>query len=85
MSSKSANYTCFNSSGGNGLLLLCEAELGDPMQELRGANANAGEMAKKQGMVSTLGVGDTGPKEWIDASAVHSSLKGVKMVSLRPP
>lgn len=85
MSSKSANYTCFHSSAGNGLLLLCEAELGDPMQELRHASYNAGETAKEQGMVSTLGIGDTGPKKWIDASAVHPSLKGVKMVSLFQP
>lgn len=82
MSSKSANYTCFNHSGGNGLLLLCEAELGDPMQELNQPRSNAATTAKQQGMASTLGIGDTGPKKWMDASAVHPSLKGVKMVSL---
>ena len=32
MSSKSANYCCPYNSGGQALLLLCEAELGNPMQ-----------------------------------------------------
>lgn len=82
MSSKSANYTCFNNSAGNGLLLLCEAELGDPMQKLRQARSNAATTAKQQGMASTLGIGHTFPKKWMDASAVHPSLKGVNMVGL---
>lgn len=34
MSSKSANYCLSSMSGGTGLLLLCEAELGNPMYEV---------------------------------------------------
>jgi poly [ADP-ribose] polymerase len=34
-------------------LLLCEAELGDPMQTLTGASYSAGEDAKAKGMFST--------------------------------
>jgi hypothetical protein len=82
MASKSANYCCSYISGGTALLLLCEAELGDPMQELVNASYTAGEDAKKKGMVSTWGQGSTGPSKWKDASCVHPSLAGVKMVSL---
>lgn len=35
MSSKSANYCLSGMSGGTGILLLCEAELGNPMYEVR--------------------------------------------------
>jgi poly [ADP-ribose] polymerase len=82
MASKSANYCCSYMSGGTALLLLCEAELGNPMQELIHASYNAGEDAKKKGMVSTWGQGRTGPSKWKDASCVHPSLAGVMMVSL---
>jgi poly [ADP-ribose] polymerase len=51
--SKSANYCCSHISGGTALLLLCEAELGDPMQTLTGASYTAGEDAKANGMFST--------------------------------
>ncbi|KAK3356497.1 poly-ribose polymerase-like protein [Lasiosphaeria hispida] len=79
MSSKSANYCCSYLSDNTALLLLCEAELGDPMQELTGASYNAGEDAKKKGMISTWGQGSAGPKKWKDAECVHPSLKGIKM------
>ncbi|KAI0391358.1 poly polymerase catalytic domain-containing protein [Xylariaceae sp. FL0594] len=79
MSSKSANYCCSYSSNGHALLLLCEAELGDPMQNLTHACYNAGEDAKAKGMLSTWGQGETGPLKWKDAECVHPSLKGVKM------
>ncbi|KAL2134721.1 hypothetical protein VTI74DRAFT_11041 [Chaetomium olivicolor] len=79
MSSKSANYCCSYISGGTALLLLCEAELGSPMQELVDASYNAGEDAKKKGMVATWGQGRTGPSKWKDASCVHPSLAGVMM------
>lgn len=51
--SKSANYCCSNASGGTALLLLCEAELGEPMQILTNASYNAGEDAKEKGLLST--------------------------------
>ncbi|RBR06655.1 uncharacterized protein FIESC28_10970 [Fusarium coffeatum] len=79
MSSKSANYCCSYNSGGEALLLLCEAELGDPIQKLNDSSYEAGETAKKQGMHSTWGQGQTGPSKWIDAGAAHESLKGIKM------
>ena len=53
MSSKSANYCCAYSSNGHALLLLCEAELGDPIQTLTDASYNAGEDAKAKGLLST--------------------------------
>lgn len=84
MSSKSAGYTCYGSSDDNGLLLLCEAELGDPMQELTQARYNAGETAKQGGMISTMGQGTTAPEKWVDASIAHPSMKGIKMVRWPP-
>ncbi|KAH7026475.1 poly polymerase catalytic domain-containing protein [Microdochium trichocladiopsis] len=79
MSSKSANYCCSYISGGHALLLLCEAELGDPMQELTASSYNAGETAKANDMISTWGKGMTAPSKWKDAGCVHPSLQGVKM------
>ncbi|RYP79322.1 hypothetical protein DL769_003003 [Monosporascus sp. CRB-8-3] len=79
MSSKSANYCVPYISNGHALLLLCEAELGKPMQEFTDANYNAGEDAKGKGMWSTWGKGMTGPSKWKDAACVHESLKGVMM------
>ncbi|KAK8027185.1 hypothetical protein PG991_004241 [Apiospora marii] len=79
MSSKSANYCCAGISNGHALLLLCEAELGDPMHVLTDASYSAGEDAKAKGMSSTWGQGMTGPSQWKDAQCVHPSLQGVKM------
>jgi len=81
MSSKSANYCYSYMSDGTALLLLCEAELGDPMQELTNACSNAASTAKAKGMHSTWGLGNTGPLKWKDASCVHPNLSGVSMVS----
>ncbi|KAL2120054.1 hypothetical protein VTJ04DRAFT_7015 [Mycothermus thermophilus] len=85
MASKSANYCCSYISDGTALLLLCEAELGNPMQELIHASYNAGEDAKKKGMVATWGQGRTGPLKWKDASCVHPSLAGVMMPDTSVP
>ncbi|KAI0111590.1 PARP-domain-containing protein [Daldinia grandis] len=79
MSSKSANYCHPSSSNGHALLLLCEAELGNPMQILTDASYSAAEDAKLKGMLSTWGQGSTGPSQWKDAECIHPSLKGVKM------
>jgi poly [ADP-ribose] polymerase len=81
MSSKSANYCVPSISGGHALLLLCEAELGNPMLQLTSASYSAGEDALNQGSWSTWGKGRTGPSAWKDAGCVHPSLKGVTMVS----
>lgn len=81
MSSKSANYCCPYNSGGQALLLLCEAELGKPMQVLTNAQYDAGSTAAQQGMISTWGQGLTAPKGLKDAGCLHPSLTGTKMVS----
>ncbi|KAM0433938.1 hypothetical protein ACHAPT_003882 [Fusarium lateritium] len=79
MSSKSAGYCCSYISNGHALLLLCEAELGDPIQKLTQADYDAGDNAKAKGMHSTWGQGNTGPSKWVDAGIVHESLEGIKM------
>ncbi|KAJ4341757.1 hypothetical protein N0V95_007111 [Ascochyta clinopodiicola] len=79
MSSKSANYCFHYQSGGTALLLLCEAELGDPVHELTNASYTAGEDAKAKGMCSTWGKGRVGPNQWKDAGCVHPSLAGTMM------
>lgn len=79
MSSKSAGYCCSWNSGGTGLLLLCEAELGKPPLKLTGADSTADKKAKSQGMISTWGVGRTAPQAWKDAGCIHPDLKGVLM------
>ena len=81
MSSKSALYCASNQSGGTALLLLCEAELGDPVLELTNASYTAGQDAVTQGMSSTWGKGRVGPKAWKDAGSVHPSLAGTLLVS----
>lgn len=85
MSSKSAGYCYPSISGGTALLLLCEAELGKPMRELRNSDSNGAENAKKAGAWSTWGKGGTAPLVWEDAEKVHPSLKGVKMPSTSTP
>lgn len=81
MSSKSAGYTCYHSSGNVGLLLLCDAELGAPMWELTNSSYSASEDSIANGCVSTWGKGLMAPPKWCDAGIVHPSLEGVKMVS----
>jgi len=85
MSSKSANYCCPSISGGHALLLLCEAELGKPMQTLKHHSYEAAKDAKKLGVCSTWGQGRVGPKAWKDAKCLNASLAGVMMVCpIRP-
>ncbi|KAK5110934.1 hypothetical protein LTR62_005472 [Meristemomyces frigidus] len=79
MSSKSAGYCSAHSSGGYGLLLLCEAELGNPMYTIPTGDANAEKKAKAKGMFSTHGQGRMAPKGWKDAECIHPSLKGVML------
>ncbi|KAL8867399.1 MAG: hypothetical protein Q9174_005689 [Haloplaca sp. 1 TL-2023] len=79
ISSKSANYCASSLSGGTGLLLLCEAELGKPMYEIPTGNPMAEEEAKKTGCISTLGVGKTSPQGWTDGGFINEELKGVQI------
>lgn len=81
VSSKSAQYCQPGMSGGTGLLLLCEAELGKPMYEIPTGNSNAQEEAKKHKAIATLGVGRTVPQGWKDGGSIHDTLKGVQLVS----
>ena len=67
-------------SGGTGILMLCEAELGKPMYEIPTGDPNAEEEAKKRNYISTLGVGRTVPQGWVDGKFIHDSLKGVQLV-----
>jgi len=67
-------------SGGTGLLMLCEVELGQPMYEIPTGNSNAEEEAKKHNCISTLGVGRTAPQGWMDGGSIHDSLKAVTLV-----
>jgi poly [ADP-ribose] polymerase len=85
MSSKSANYCYSHISGGHALLLLCEAELGAPMQELTNASYNAGEDAEKAGLHSTWGKGQTAPLAWKDAGDIHPDLAGIKIPDTTKP
>lgn len=78
-SSKSANYCCSYNSANMGLLLLCDAELGDPMLELTNSDYMAGEHAKNEGKIATLGKGTSIPGAWKDAGVVNENLKGVKI------
>ena len=87
MSSKSAGYCAAGVSGGTGILLLCEAELGAPMLELTGADYNAGDLCKANENLATWGKGQTAPQAWKDAACIHPNLKGVQMpdVVSKPP
>ncbi|MCJ1228206.1 hypothetical protein MMC12_004867 [Toensbergia leucococca] len=79
ISSKSAQYCAAGMSGGTGILMLCEAELGKPMYEIPTGDPNAEEEAKKRNYISTLGVGRTVPQGWVDGKFIHDSLKGVQL------
>lgn len=82
VSTKSANYCGAELSGDTGLLLLAEAELGQPMYESIHGNYDAPSAAKEAGAVATFGIGITAPMAWKDASCVHEDFKGVLMVVL---
>ncbi|KAJ6125820.1 hypothetical protein N7471_010313 [Penicillium samsonianum] len=82
-STKSANYCYSHSSGNMGLLLLCDAELGDPMHEIYHSDFNAGEHAKKAGKIATLGRGRAIPGDWKNAGSFNTALEGVRMPNVR--
>ncbi|GKZ80033.1 hypothetical protein AnigIFM56816_004245 [Aspergillus niger] len=85
MSTKSAGY-CFSwGSGNRGLLLLCDVEVGNPMYERDTASFNAGQEAKAEAKIATLGRGRSIPGGWKDAGCVNEDLKGVLMPDVRMP
>lgn len=53
------------------------------MFELAQSDYMAAENCKAKGALATKGLGRSVPLEWEDASIVHESLKGVKMVTLQ--
>ncbi|KAG0633555.1 poly [ADP-ribose] polymerase 2-B [Tuber brumale] len=77
--SKSANYCCASASDNTGLLLLCEAQLGDPMYECENADYCAATKCRQSGRLATKGLGRTAPLKWEDAGVVHGDLGGVQM------
>jgi poly [ADP-ribose] polymerase len=79
--SKSANYCCANASDNTGLLLLCEAQLGDPMLELTNADYQAATKCKNAGHLATKGIGMNQPIAWEDAGKVlgNEELEKVEM------
>ncbi|KAA8912459.1 poly polymerase catalytic domain-containing protein [Sphaerosporella brunnea] len=79
--SKSANYCCASQSANTGLLLLCEAQLGDPMLELTNAAYDAATRCKNAGSLATKGIGRTQPSQWEDAGKAlgNPELEGVLM------
>lgn len=80
ISTKSANYCVSSSSGNTGLLLLCEAELGNPMHELLSGDSGAREQAEKNGRIATYGIGRTTPQSWVDAGdVITKELRGIKV------
>ena len=87
MSSKSAGYCASGISGGTGILLLCEAEVGAPMLQLTNSDYNAGDLCKENNHLATWGQGQIAPQAWKDAACIHPDLKGVKMpdVVSKPP
>ncbi|KAF2770554.1 PARP-domain-containing protein [Teratosphaeria nubilosa] len=85
MSSKSANYCCSYNSGGHALLLLCEAELGNPILVLRDAKYDADLEVKKQGLLLTMGQGRISPVGWKDAGCITPGLAGVMMPDTAQP
>ena len=85
VSSKSAQYCSAGMSGGTGILMLVEAELGDPKYEIPDGDSNAEEEAKKRKCVSTLGVGQQAPQGWVDGKIIHDNLEGVSLVSILGP
>lgn len=70
-------------SGGTGLLLLCEAELGKPMYEIPTGDSGAQEKAQEHGAIATLGVGRTAPQGWTDAGFIREDLKGVSLPDVK--
>lgn len=67
MASKSAGYCCSGDSNNTGLLLLCEAQIGNPQYELSHSSYDAGKECRDAGRLATKGIGRNAPKKWVDA------------------
>lgn len=81
LASKSCEYVNPQISDNYGLLLLCEAQLGDSAYERYDRDLNAASNSRKNGSLSTWAQGKTQPKEWKDAGAISKELKGVRIVN----
>ncbi|TDL28933.1 PARP-domain-containing protein [Rickenella mellea] len=80
MISKSAAYCHSHMSNNIGILLLCEVAA-KPFYEQSNANYNAAEECKRNGKLTTKGVGRSQPVDWQDAGEAldNDDLKGVHM------
>lgn len=79
LASKSFEYLYPGTSGNQGLLMLCEAQLGDPVYERYTHDSDAASNSKKNGALSTWALGKTQPVGWKDAGVISQELKGVLM------
>lgn len=71
-------------SGNEGLLLLCEVQLGPvPFHQVSVPQPNAPSLCAKEGMKSTWGVGINQPGGWDNAGMLSEELTGVEMPSLQ--
>jgi poly [ADP-ribose] polymerase len=86
-SCKSCAYCDPWTSDNTGLLLLCEAQLGDPPYLRTHHEYNAGENAKKQGLLSAKYLENPGnePPKWMDAGLVNEEFKGAQLPDHRTP
>jgi poly [ADP-ribose] polymerase len=70
---------CYPSlSHGTALLLLCEAQIGDPVYEVRVIYFDAGEDVRQKGLLATVFI-CWKRWEWVDAGQVNEQLAGVMM------
>ncbi|KAI4121643.1 MAG: hypothetical protein LQ338_006250 [Usnochroma carphineum] len=85
MASKAAQYCTPKVSDGTGLLLLCEAELGEEKWAPSEVPDAPGLNTRMGGYVSLWGKGRFGPMVWKDAGCVHEDLEGVLMPNVDHP
>lgn len=78
---KSAAYCDPWTSGQNGLLLLCETQLGDPSYVRRDHEYNAADSMRKKGLISTKMAENPAnePLKWMDGGVANSELGGTLM------
>lgn len=77
MSGKSAQYSA--SSFSQGLLLLCEVEVGKDPLCLVNCNQKASAVMRAEHKVGVFAQGRVGHKAWMDARVVRQSLNGILM------
>ncbi|PHH60232.1 hypothetical protein CDD81_1932 [Ophiocordyceps australis] len=77
ISSKSIAFSAITpNSAKEFLLLLCEAELGDPIHDWHNFPDFIPDRLASNGMISSVAKGMYQPAKWIDAAKIHPSLRG---------